>query len=409
MEENKNKGFWRGFICVILLSLAVAAAAGVFVFGGMLLKLGKTGHRASEEDYPMVSSDEKVLRKLGLLETYLRAYSLDEPDDELMEEYLYRGLMVGSGDIYAEYYTQEEYVSMTDSKDGSFCGIGAVFSQDLTSGEITVTMVYEGTPAEAGGLKAGDILYLVDDQDISEYELSYITTNLIKGDEGTEVKLTVYRNGKETELKMIRGIVEIPTVTSEMLEGGIGYIRITTFDDITSTQFLKAAEELQAENMTSLILDLRNNGGGRVVPAVKIADALLPEGVIYYTEYSDGTRREETSDAEYLGLPMVVLMNEYSASASEILAGALKDYQAATIVGTQSYGKGVVQSVFELDDGTAIRLTTARYYTPSGTNIHGVGIEPDVEIEMPEELLLQNSITKEEDVQLQKAKEVLQQ
>ncbi len=413
-KEIEKKAFWKGFGCAFLVMLGVLAVIGAILFVIAVVILGSsfvgdslTGE--SEDDYYLVSYDERVAEKMGLIESYLKVYGLDEVDDEVLEEYIYRGMMAGTDDLYAEYYTEDELISMMDSSEGTFCGIGASFSQNMMTGTVVVADVYEGTPAEEGGLKIGDILYMVDGEDVTGYDLTYTTTNLIKGEENTQLVLTVIRDEKEVELMMTRRMVEIPSVEYEMLQGKIGLIQIISFDEITGRQFMEAVESLQADGMKSLIIDLRNNGGGRVTAAEEIGDFLLPEGLIYYTEYKDGTRIDVESDAACLGIPMVVLMNEYSASASEILAGALKDHGAAQIVGTQSYGKGIVQSIIDLEDGTAIRLTTSRYYTPNGNNIHEVGIEPDIIVEMPEGLLEQGAISHEEDPQLQKAIEVLQQ
>lgn len=409
-EQAEKKPSKRSGIGKFFFGLLVGAALSLTVMLLCMPKDPKTDPEAKAQETPstLVSRDEDVLNKLALIESYLRLYGLDPLDDDQIEEYLYRGLVAGTGDYYAAYYTPEEYTSKVDSIEGSFCGIGAAFSQNLTTGEIRVVTVYKDTPAERGGLKEGDILYAVDGEDVREYDLSEITSNRIKGEKGTEVVLTVLREDAQVEVSMIRDIVEISTISSEMLEDHIGYIQITEFDAVTGTQFVEALEELKSQGMTSLIMDLRDNGGGRVTAAIEVADALLPEGMIFYTEYSDGTIEEEYSDAECLGLPIVVLMNEYSASASEIVAGALKDHGVATLVGTKSYGKGIVQSVIQLKDGSGLCLTTSRYYTPNGNNIHGVGIEPDVYVELPDEVLNQG-LTKENDVQLQKAKEVLQQ
>ncbi len=402
VPEKKNGGFWKGFFCAAILFIVVAALCFA---GGMLITNVEVPLSAETGD--LITQSESVQSKLGFLESCIRDYSLEEVDDEQLEDYLYYGLVAGLGDPYAAYYNKEETQSLLDSSSGSYCGIGAVFSQNMLTGVITVSRVYEGFPSYEAGMQPEDILYTVEGEDITGMDLTNVVTK-IKGEENTEVTLSVMRGDQEVEFTMKRQKIEVPTVEHEMLADQTGYILITEFDQVTAGQFKDALNELQDQGMKRLIIDLRNNGGGNVDAVCEIADALLPEGLIMYTEYSDGERVDRNSDASCVELPMAVLMNGMSASASEILAGALQDYGAAKIVGTQSFGKGIVQSILDLQDGTALKLTTAKYYTPNGNNIHGVGITPDVEIDLPEELKTKVSLTVEEDVQLQKAMEILQ-
>ena len=400
-EKEKKGGFWKGFFCAtILFTIIAALCLGV----GLYVKVKSV----SNADIGLVTQSEKVQSKLGLLEMYIRSYYLDEIDDDQMEDYLYYGLVAGLGDPYAAYYNEEETQSMLDSSSGNYCGIGAVFSQNLVTGVITVSRVYEGFPSYEAGIQPEDILYKVEGEEVTGMDLTNVVAK-IKGEEGTEVTVSMLRGEEVLDFTMKRQEIKVPTVEHEMLEDQIGYILITEFDGVTSEQFHEALTDLQAQGMEKLIIDLRNNGGGSVDAVCEIADELLPEGLIVYTEYSDGERVDRNSDADCIDIPMAVLVNGASASASEILSGALKDYGVAKIVGTQTYGKGIVQSVLDLQDGTALKLTTAKYYTPNGNNIHGVGITPDVEIDLPEELKTEVTLSYEEDVQLQKAIEVLQQ
>lgn len=401
IKEKKEGGFWKGFFFATILCIVIAA---ICLGTGFILK---TNMHETKEGV-LVTQSEEIQKKLGKLETYIRAYSLEEVDDELLEDYLYYGLVAGLEDPYAAYYNEEETQSMLDSSSGSYCGIGAVFSQNMVTGIVTVSRVYEGFPAFEAGILPEDILYMVEGEDITGQDLTNVVTK-IKGEEGTEVTISMLRGDEVLDFTMKRMVVEVPTVEYEMLDTNVGYIMITEFDGVTSTQFLAALTDLQKQGMKSLVIDLRNNGGGSVDAVCEIADALLPEGLIVYTEYNDGERVDRSSDADCIELPMAVLMNGASASASEILAGALQDYGVATIVGTQSYGKGIVQSILDLQDGTALKLTTAKYYTPNGNNIHEIGITPDVEIDLPEELKTEVTLSYDEDVQLQKAIEVLQQ
>ena len=401
VKRQKKEGFWKGFFCATILFVVIAA---VCTFAGLFLKV----RMVSGKDVTLVTKNVEVQSKLNFLEAYIRGYYLDEIDDKQMEDYLYYGLVAGLGDPYAAYYNEEETQSMMDSSSGNYCGIGAVFSQNLITGLITVSRVYEGCPSFEAGLLPEDILYKVEDEEVTGMDLTSVVTK-IKGEEGTEVTLTMIRGEEEIDFTMKRQMIEVPTIEHEMLPDQVGYIMISEFDGVTDEQFVEALEDLKSQGMTSLVIDLRNNGGGSVESVCNVADALLPEGPIVYTEYKGEERTERTSDADCIELPMAVLINGASASASEILSGALQDYEKAVIVGTQSYGKGIVQSVFDLQDGTALKLTTAKYYTPDGNDIHGVGITPDVEIDLPEELKSEVSLSLEEDVQLQKAIEVLQQ
>ena len=348
VKKTKKGGFWKGFFCATILFTVVAA---ICICIGLFIKV-KTYSSGSGN---LVTQSEEVQSKLAFLEAYIRGYYLEEIDDDQMEDYLYYGLVAGLGDPYAAYYNEEETQSMLDSSSGNYCGIGAVFSQNLITGMITVTRVYEGCPSYEAGLLPEDILYKVEDEEVTGQDLTNVVTK-IKGEEGTEVTLTMIRGEEYIDFTMKRQMIEVPTIEHEML-----------------------------------------------------ADVLLPEGPIVYTEYKGEEKEARNSDSECVDVPIAVLMNGASASASEILSGALQDYGVAKIVGTQSYGKGIVQSIFDLQDGTALKLTTAKYYTPNGNDIHEIGITPDVEIDLPEELKTEVTLSFEEDVQLQKAIEVLQQ
>ena len=400
-KRNQKNGFWKGFFCAVLLFAVITAismglnayfASGASVSGGKQL----------------ITESERVQSKLRKLESCIRGYYLEEIDDKQLEDYLYYGLVAGLGDPYAAYYNEEETQSMMDSSSGNYCGIGAVFSQNLVTGIITVSRVYEGCPSYEAGMLPGDILYMVEGEEVTGADLTNVVTK-IKGEEGTEVTISMLRGEEVLDFTMKRQLIEVPTIEHKMLENQIGYIVITEFDGVTSQQFETALKELQQDGMKKLVIDLRNNGGGSVDAVCEIADLLLPEGLIVSTVYSDGETVERSSDASWVDMPMAVLINGASASASEILSGALQDYEVATVVGTQSYGKGIVQSILDLQDGTALKVTSAKYYTPNGNDIHGVGITPDVEIDLPEELKTEVTLSLEEDVQLQKAIEVLQQ
>jgi len=407
MEEKKQ--FWKGLAAGLGIALGVVVVTlairwGVYALAG----IGGSGEKGQDEAAVDLTNRE-IQDKLGEIEGLINHCYLDEVDAEQVESYLYKGAVAGLGDLYAAYYTAEEYQSLMDSTNGSYCGIGVEISQNMTTGIITVSKVFEGSPAMEAGLLPGDVLYKVGDMEVTGEDLTKVVT-YIKGEEFTKTSITVVREGEADylELQVERRTVEVPTISHEMLEDKTGYIAISSFDDVTSEQFIEALDDLESQGMEALVVDLRNNGGGLVSSVCAILDRLLPEGLIVYTEDKYGNREEESSDAEhYFDKPLAVLVNGNSASASEIFAGAVKDYGIGTLVGTKTFGKGIVQKIYPLSDGTAVKLTVSKYYTPKGNNIHGIGIEPDVEVELDESLKNEVVIPKESDNQLQRALEIL--
>lgn len=399
MEKKDNgrylKGFLSGILCVAVL---------VFLIGSLdyFLRPHSIVKQLLNRDYT------ETYLKIKEIEENIEDYYLNETDQENIEDMMYKGLVAGLDDPYSVYYTKEEYQKLMESNDGTYVGIGAVFSQNMETGAISVTKVYKDSPSYAAGLQVGDELYEVEGESVAGTELSSVVANIKGKEEGSQVELTVIRNGENVTLNITLQQIEIPTVSCELLEDNIGYIKIEEFDKVTYNQFMLYLEQLTAEGMEGLIIDLRDNPGGLLGTVNEILDQILPEGLIVYTEDKYGNRNEYYSDEEHkLQIPMVVLINGNSASASEIFAGAMKDYNYAKLVGTTTYGKGVVQKIIELEDGTAMKLTISKYYTPNGNNIHGTGIEPDVEVELDENLKGQSDIQKDEDNQLKKAVEVL--
>lgn len=401
--ENK-KQFIRGIAVGVVIT---AVVAGGVSFGSRALTKVSDEKKAESGELNLTST--AVEDKITEIETLVQKYYLNEIDTEQVENYLYKGMIAGLDDAYAAYYTKEEYQSMMDSTNGSYYGIGVEMSQNMTTGIITITRVFEGSPAEEAGLLPGDVIYKVQDTEVTGEDLTKVVS-MVKGAEGTTVPISVAREGESDYLTfdVERRTIEIATVEHRMLDGNIGYISIASFDDVTVNQFLAALEDLENQGETALIIDLRNNGGGLVSSAGSILDRLLPEGLIVYTEDKYGNREELKSDAEnYFDKPLAVLVNGNSASASEIFAGAIKDYGIGTLVGTQTFGKGIVQKVYPLSDGTAVKLTVSKYYTPKGNNIHGIGIAPDVEVELDADVANAITIPEEKDNQLQKAVEIL--
>ena len=395
MEENrKHHSFRKGLICGVLISVLTVSVCGcgaVWMLGHLGFTALTSGGNAEEQ--------AKISTKMQELQSYIDRFYLFDYDEENVESGIYKGMMAGLGDVYTNYYTPEEYASFMESSNGSYSGIGAMLSQDYNTGIITVVKVFEGSPAAEAGVQPDDILYKVKGEEVTGMDLNLVVSDL-KGEEGTDVEASFMRGTDVLDLTLTRRSIEVPTVEYRLITDKIGYISISEFDDVTDDQFIAALDDLNSQGMENLIIDLRDNGGGLVDVTCDILDQLLPEGLIVYTEDKDGNREEETSDAEhYFPGKMAVLVNGNSASASEIFAGAIKDYGVGTLIGTQTFGKGIVQSLFPLSDGSAIKVTVSRYYTPAGNNIHEVGITPDI--------ILAKDTESEEDNQLQKAIDVL--
>lgn len=369
--EKKNS-FWKGALCGALAMLLVVgfAGSGYFVY------------RVMQNDSVVTRRTEKKLEMLRELIDEVYLHSEDVSDEEL-REFLIKGYVSGLGDPYSVYYDKDETESLFESTEGKFGGIGVSITQDYETGAMTFVNVYEDGAGAEAGFQAGDILYKVDGEDVTGQDLNNVVAK-IKGEEGSNVEITVFRGDdmEEYTATATRKIVEVQTVEHEMKDDGVGYIQITEFDDVTYDQFTSALEDLTGQGMTGLVIDLRNNPGGNLDTVCDILDLILPEGTILSTKDKNGEGDTYTSDEEHkLEIPMSVLTNENSASASEIFAGAIQDYGVGTLVGITTFGKGIVQQIFPLTDGTSIKLTISEYFTPNGRNIHGIGIEPDVEIE----------------------------
>ena len=386
MEENQKKrsgfgsGMFVGFLLGILL-LGIGVTVGVHVYTtstNQNLVISPSGVKKTAESNILTN---KTVKKIDELMSYIDLYYNDDCDEDDIRNAIYAGTLEGLGDPYSVYYTADEYKDMQISTSGKYYGIGAALGQDAKTKEVTISKVYEGTPAEEAGLRDGDQIVKVNDTVSTSEELSDLVQK-IRGEEGTTVHLKIYRAStkKTFEVDVERKNVELPSITSKMLDGGIGYIQISEFQSKTEEQFKSALADLKKQGMKSLIVDVRSNPGGLITAAANILDQILPEGTVVYTEDKYGKREDYTSDSKCLKCPIAVLVNENSASASEIFAGAIKDYNYGTLIGTKTFGKGIVQTVFPLEDGDAVKITTAKYYTPKGNYIHGVGIEPDINL-----------------------------
>lgn len=386
---KQNKSFWQG---ALFGALAILLAAGLVSCGIKIPGIGSG------------TVDDATEEKLAQIRSLIDEVYIGEVDDESLEQGIFKGYLSGLGDPYSVYYDEEETKELYETTEGEYSGIGVVISQDISTGIITLVQVYEDSPAEEAGLKDNDTLYMVGDMEVTGMDLSEVVT-YIKGEKGTSVELTVLRgdDAEEITVTVTRDQIEARTVEYRMLEDQIGYLAVSEFDGVTYDQYAEALDALEQQGMQGLVVDLRNNPGGNLQTVCDMLDLVLPEGIIVYTEDKDGNRETATSDEEHqLEVPMAVLVNGNSASASEIYAGAVQDYEAGVIVGTQTYGKGVVQQIFDLGDGTSLKLTIAEYFTPDGRNINGEGITPDVEIEYEAD-----EENPDADNQLEKAVEVL--
>lgn len=354
---------------------------------------------------------EEVDKKVDYINDLIdQKFYFEASDEEEREEYIYKGILESLDDPYSVYYTAEEYEDLMTTSSGSYQGIGVSIQQNTETKVLTVMRVFQGSGAEEAGMLPKDVITAVEGRELNGEDVSEVVT-WIKGEPGTKVNVTVYRPSTEEELTLSieRRTVDNSTVSYSMKANNIGYIEVTDFYEKTAEQFRMAISDLKAQGMQSLIVDLRNNPGGYVDTVVDMCNQIIASGTIVYTEDRDGNilERFEADEKESFDMPMVVLVNGNSASASEIFAGCMKDYGRATIVGTTTFGKGIVQQVIPLTDGSAVKLTIAKYFTPNGNDIHKLGIEPDVEIELPDELLREPIIPEDQDVQLQKAMEIL--
>ena len=391
-----KKEFWKGFAAALVLVLAVGA-----LWKPICCMIP---WQSMPFDIPLSRA-----AKTEIMESYLKKYYVEDFDDGIVEEMLYSGMVAGVGDRYTYYMPEENLSQYLENANGNFDGVGieVYTNQD---GEVVISRVMEGQPAEQAGLQKGDVIVGVDGEDMRGKLLSDVAAK-IRGKAGTAVTIEVLRKNTEETLKMTmnRAVVEMESVDSRMMKGNIGYISITGFKENTYDQFKTALDALMEQGMQGLILDLRDNPGGLVKSVYHIGEELLPEGTMVYTLDKNGKRDDLKCDEKYLDIALAVLVNENSASASEILAGALKDTGRGTLVGMQTFGKGLVQRLFTLPDGSGLNVTIQKYYTPNGTSIHGVGVQPDEVLQLPEKYLATGlaDIPEAEDTQLQKAAEVL--
>ena len=412
LSENKsNNSKVKVLKYIVLIAVLGATYLGVFYLGNMVATKGVIMGTVPEkaiDDLSQVGDVSKYYNLFNLRNMLFSTYD-GEIDDEKLLEGAMKGMADAIGDPYTVYMNQDEFVTFIESSKGSFYGIGAQLG--IRDNNVTIIAPVEGSPAEKAGLKAGDIILKVDDYEVNELNTEAVVSR-VRGEEGVPVTLTIKREGVEDplEIKIVRAEIKTESVKGEILEDGIGYIQLTTFsDEEVSDKFAEKLNELKQQGMKKLILDLRGNPGGYLNECVEIASNFIPEGeVITYTiDKYDKKVISNSLGGDAIGMPLVVLVDGGSASASEVVTGALRDYEVATIIGTRTFGKGIVQQLRVLpNDMGGLKVTTSKYYTPNGENIHGTGIEPNIVVEIPQEVL-DMDYDRSIDPQFQKALEVI--
>lgn len=426
--DSKNK-FWKGALVGALLTalaglVIVGMSLGIFLIGRAAMDgNGQTAESAKTENQEGTLDLDRISNKIQTLQGLIDRYYLFEEDKKHVEDWIYKGMLYGLDDPYTVYYTADEYDKLREDTTGEYCGIGVMVSQSATTGIITVTRVFEGTPGAEAGMLPGDLIYKVGDEEVTGMDLELVVKEHIKGEEGTPVTITVLRQdtGDYIDMTMERRQITVPTVEHEMLADHTGYISVSQFDTVTADQFKSAIDDLEKQGMEKMIVDLRDNPGGVVDAVVSMLDYILPDDLVIQGDpnlvrtkknktllvymadkYGEG-EQYYASDGHEVDIPIAVLVNGQSASASEVFSGALKAYDRGELVGTKTFGKGIVQTLFPLDNGTAVKMTVAHYYTPSGFDLHGKGLEPDVAVELNEDLKNKIKIEHEDDNQLQEA------
>lgn len=406
MENNNkyDKGYLKGLITGLLFAVVlviVFAVAWVLRLNKYVLNYYGLSLSEVKSNQVKLNSDD-FDTKMNKLASYIETFYLDDVSEEDMAEGAFKGVVAALGDPYSEYYTEEEYESLMESTSGEYNGIGVSISQKEEKGEITIATVFDDTPAKEAGIQEGDVIVAVDGNDMTG-KSSQDVVSMIKDKTDGTVTITVMRNGEKLDLQVEIRKVERPTVANHMMDGNIGYIKLSEFDGVSTSQFSEALNELKDQGMEKLVIDIRDNPGGRLDVVCDLLDLFVDKDkLIVYTKDKNGNKQEEYTryDASVKDIPISIIVNGNSASAAEVFTGVMQDYGLAKIVGTQTFGKGIVQKILDMGDGSAVKLTVSKYYLPNDENIHGQGITPDYVIDADENT--------EEDVQLNKAVEVLE-
>lgn len=404
MNENKNskKEYLKGFIT----GLAVSVVFIVMFLLGWNIKINSLMSEynistSSNNDKQDITFNSKMFRrKISKINKYIKSMYLEDVSEDDLVDGAFKGIMYSLGDPYSEYYTSEEYNSVMESTNGEYNGIGVVVSKTEETEGLLVRKVYDNTPAMTAGIQENDVILKIDGKDVTNADIN-VAVGYIKGEDGTTVDITVRRADEEMDMQVKRSTIERPTVTSKMLDNSVGYIKLEEFDGVSTAQFSSAINGLKDKEMKKLIIDIRDNPGGRLDVVCDILDLFVEKDkLLVYTKDKNNKGDEEYTryDASVKDIPICILVNKNSASASEVFSGVMQDYELADIVGNQTFGKGIVQKIIDMGDGSAIKLTVSKYYLPNGENIHGEGITPDYIVDLPEN---------GEDTQLEKALEIL--
>ena len=402
MEENKKTKIYKIIMLVILVAFVTFLLTSIGFYQYFT--------NGNNTDFLIGSSSEEtnIDDELKKYRALIDKYYLGEVNEEDLKEGAIKGYIEGLGDEYTEYISKEDMEEYMQDTMGNFVGIGIYMVNNTETNRIMVLSPIKGSPAEKAGILPGDYIMKINGESYTGEDNS-IAASKIKGEEGTTVQLEILRGTETLNFEIKRENIIVNPVEGEVLENNIGYIEFTSFDENTAEEFKAKFEELQKSNITSLIIDLRNNGGGLVDQALEIADYIADKGSVLLYEV-DKNNNEEVKKSEsdpIINMPVVILVNENTASSSEILAGALKDLGKAKIVGTKTYGKGVIQELLTLKDGSGLKITSQKYLTPNKTEINKIGIEPDVTVELPDTVENVLNVEKENDTQLQKAIEML--
>lgn len=393
-RSNKRTGKIVTFILILIIG------TGAFFLGTVYGSLNS--EEIIDNGTPVVG--DSSFDKLYEVRDVINSQYYQDIDQDALVEGAIKGMVNSVGDPYTVFFNAEEYKEFNDDGDGNYVGIGVIVG--IKEDRIVVITPFEGSPAFEAGLRSGDFITKVEGVEYTGTELDK-AVSVIKGEEGKPVTLTIMRNGEEQDITIVRASITIVNVESEMLEGDIAHVTMLQFSNNTAEQVREAMEELRDQGAKGYILDLRGNPGGFLDEAVDVASLFVEKDktILYTLDKYDQKKEYRSYGGSFIDAPLVVLIDGGSASASEVVSGALKDYEAATLVGQQSFGKGIVQMVYQVGDGEAVKVTVSSYYSPDGINIHGEGIAPDIEVEIPEDAEM--PLTMENDTQLQKAVEVL--
>ncbi|MBD5135534.1 MAG: S41 family peptidase [Lachnospiraceae bacterium] len=404
MNENKNskKEYWKGFITGLAVSVVFIV---MFILGwnfniNSLMSEYNISTSLNNSKSDITFNSKEFKRKINKINKYIKSMYLEDADEDDLVDGAFKGIMASLDDPYSQYYTAEEYKSVMESTNGEYNGIGIVVSKVEENEGLLVREVYDNTPAMTAGIQENDVILKIDGKDVTKSDIN-VAVGYIKGEDGTTVEITVRRGDEEMDIQVKRSTIERPTVASKMLDNSIGYIKLDEFDGVSTAQFSSAINGLKDKGMKKLVIDIRDNPGGRLDVVCDILDLFVEKDkLLVYTKDKNNKGDEEYTryDASVKDIPICILVNQNSASASEVFSGVMQDYELADIVGNQTFGKGIVQKIIDMGDGSAIKLTVSKYYLPNGENIHGEGITPDYIVDLPET---------GEDTQLEKALEIL--